>query len=57
MDLFFQHPVLWWQGLVGADRLALVAVAIGALTVVVTTFIGLHRWWRRWKQERTPDEI
>jgi hypothetical protein len=57
MDLFFHHPVLWWQGLASGDRLALVAVAIGSFTVVVTTWIGIHRWWKRWKRERTPDEI
>jgi hypothetical protein len=57
MDLFFQHPVLWWQSLASSDRLALVAVAIGAVIVIVTTWIGIYRWWKRWKRERTPDEI
>ncbi len=55
VPLLFQHPVQWWHGLAGPERLALLAVAIGVCTVVVTTWIGVRRWWLRWKHEKADE--
>jgi hypothetical protein len=51
--LLFQHPVEWWHTLAEPERVALVAVAIGVCTVVAATWVGVRRWWGRWKAEKT----
>ena len=58
MDVFFlRHPVLWWRSLSVSDRRELVAVLIGACIVLLTTWLGVRRWWRRWKADpNNPDE-
>jgi hypothetical protein len=55
VPLLFEHPVLWWNGLRADDRLAVLAVAVGACIVIIATWIGVRRWWQRWKQEG-PEE-
>jgi hypothetical protein len=57
VPLLFQHPVLWWHDLAGVEKLGLFAVAIGVVTVIVTTWMGVRRWWKRWKKEKLPDQI
>jgi hypothetical protein len=54
--LFLQHPMQWWNGLGTSDRLALVAVVLGILTVLVATWIGLRRWWRGWSKDQDDSE-
>jgi|GEM_PF-4506129 len=57
MDLLFlRHPAQWWHGLGTSDRLALIAVTIGVLTVLVAAWVGLRRWWRRWTQDQDDEE-
>jgi hypothetical protein len=51
VPLFFKHPAEWWHGLAAEERLAVLAVAIGACTVTVAAWMGVRRWWQRWKQE------
>lgn len=57
VPLLFEHPVEWWHGLSGAEQLALLAVAIGACTVLVTTWLGVRKWWLRWKREQTDEDV
>jgi hypothetical protein len=54
-SLLFQHPVEWWNTLSSEGRLALVAVALGLLTIILATWVGLRRWWQRWKREQTNE--
>lgn len=56
-SLFFQHPLQWWHGLGTSERLALIAVILGVLTVLVATGVGLRRWWRGWSQDRDESEL
>jgi hypothetical protein len=53
--IFFQHVSSWWQNLGESGRVALLAVLLGAGTVVATTWIGVRSWWHRWKDETSDD--
>jgi hypothetical protein len=55
--LFFEHPILWWTGLEGAERWAVLAVVLGVCTILVAAWIGVRRWWLRWKRESPPDPL
>ena len=37
--------------------LGIAAVAIGACTVLVTTWLGVRKWWLRWKREQTDEDV
>jgi hypothetical protein len=54
-SLLFQHPGQWWNSLGPEERLALIAVGLGLLTVIVATWVGLRRWWQRWKKEQSSE--
>jgi len=53
---FLQHPVQWWSGLSLSARVALFAVVFGLSTVLVATWMGVRRWWRRWKEDANDEE-
>ena len=53
--LLLQRLSQWWTNLGESGRVALLAVVLGAATVVATTWIGVRSWWHRWKDE-TSDE-
>jgi hypothetical protein len=54
MNLFFEHVAQWWTELGEWGQLALLAVLLGGCIVVATTWLGLRKWWQRWKN-RTDD--